>query len=160
MIINSNLILPAEAGYVSLVRHMAVLILRELDVIEVDIGDIELVIGEVCSNVVVHAYDKPGVKYQVDFNFSAEKVLIVVKDDGSGLEGECGKTPEPLQIGGYGIWLVKNIADKVQFKCPDNAPGTQVQAEIDLHYNSAKARKYAKELDNASVGQLTVTAGG
>jgi len=146
MIVNIKLDLPAEAAFIPAVRRQLDVLLQHMGVSDEDIYRAGLVLTEACSNVVQHAYDEPGHRYQVELEYYAERLVITVTDFGKGFD-VC-RVPEPLpgQIGGYGIYFMRESANKLDFSRPESA-GAKITAEICLHYQSDEALNFACELD-------------
>ena len=123
--------LPAEAEHVRLCRQIACLTLQHLNVEERDIEDIELALGELCTNVVRHAKVTPGCHYQVELELNEEKALITVSDRGVGFTPAITEEPTPTDSGGLGLWLVEQLTDRLDF-VSEAGEGTTIRAERKL----------------------------
>lgn len=165
MILKLALNLPEDGTYVRIARRLCRTLLDELGVADADTGDMELLIGELCSNVVRHAGDHDGT-YQVVMEFWADHADLTVIDTGAGFAfknvPEAGTVrPDTLaggeRIGGFGLGLVQMLADKLDFRRTD-PHGTTVHARVDLHYASPEAAQNAAALD-AGAASLTATTG-
>ena len=148
MIANVKLDLPTEAAFIPIVRRQVDVLLRHMGVSDDDIYRAGMVVTEACSNVVQHAYSEPGQRYQVELEYYPERLVVTVTDFGRGFDVCSVPEPSPGQIGGYGIYFIRESADKVEFGNPGDI-GTKVVAEICLHYRSDEALDFARDLDQA-----------
>ncbi|MBW3623964.1 MAG: ATP-binding protein [Armatimonadetes bacterium] len=124
--------LPAEAQHVRLCRQLVCLTLQHMRVEERDIEDIELALGELCTNVIRHARMTPGSKYQVELELMEDRALITVSDEGVGFIPNITVEPTPTESGGLGLWLVEQLTDKLEFQSLAGQ-GTKICAERQLH---------------------------
>ena len=72
--------------------------------------------GELCANSIQHAYEgKGGQPIQVSVRSSADSLVIEVEDFGKPFDAELYESPdlESLPDSGYGLYLVKSIADSL-----------------------------------------------
>ncbi|HUV05627.1 MAG TPA: ATP-binding protein [Armatimonadota bacterium] len=148
MIVNVKFDLPAEAVLIPVIRCQVDALLQHMGVTEDDVYRAGIVVTEACSNVVRHAYAEPGQRYRVELEYHAERLVVTVTDFGRGFDA-CD-VPEPSlgQIGGYGIYFMRESADKLEFSRPGGT-GTRIEAEICLHYRSDEALDFARELDRS-----------
>ena len=156
MILKLSLDLPEDAGFLTATRQIARILLRAMAVVETDVEDLELIIGELSTNVVRHAHSRQN-RYCLKMEFYAEEAVLIIEDKGSGFAPgdvpEPGERPDTLtggggeRIGGYGMRLVEALADKLEWK-PTNPHGTTVRAVVDLHYLTPEATERAKRLDS------------
>jgi serine/threonine-protein kinase RsbW len=124
--------LPAEAEHVRLCRQLVCLTLQHLKIEERDIDEMELALGELCTNVIRHAGMKPGSNYQVELELDEGKALITVRDRGVGFEPAITEEPTPTESGGLGLWLVEKLTDRLTFESAEGE-GTTIRAERKLH---------------------------
>ncbi len=84
-------------------------------------ADVALAVGEVCANVVVHAYrDRPRGTFVLDIKAERDCLRVRVVDDG------CGLSPRSDSPGaGYGLPLVAAIASGLELR-PSRSGGTDV----------------------------------
>jgi len=146
MIVNLKLDLPTEAAFIPIVRRQVDVLLQNMGVSDDDIYRAGMVVTEACSNVVQHAYSEPGRRYQVELEYYPERLVVTVTDFGTGFDIRSVPEPSPGQIGGYGIYFIRESADKVEFGNSGDT-GTKVVAEICLHYQSDEALDFACGLD-------------
>jgi anti-sigma regulatory factor (Ser/Thr protein kinase) len=93
-----------------------------------EVDELELTIGELCSNVVRHAELAPGKSYQVELELLEEAAFITITDKGVGFEPAITEEPTPTESGGLGLWLVGQLMDRLEFRQRDGN-GTVVCAE-------------------------------
>lgn len=140
MLFRLSLELPEDDAHIAIARLVARNLLEHLRVDPQDIDDIEVVIGELATNAVRHSKD---VRYRADLEFHSDHVIVTVSDNGSGFVPE--EIPPPgtlredahgdLRFGGFGLPLVRSLADRVQF-LPGEPQGTTVRAEKWLRYRN------------------------
>jgi serine/threonine-protein kinase RsbW len=91
---------------------------------------ISMAVREAAINAVLHgnAYD-PGKKVALDFESTGKDLVIVIRDQGHGLD--VSKIPDPLapenlmKTSGRGIFLIRSFMDEVEIH-PSNT-GTEVK---------------------------------
>jgi serine/threonine-protein kinase RsbW len=164
MILKLSLDLPDDGAYVQITRLLGRTLLEHLRVVDADIADLELLVGELCTNVIRHAQPSEG-RYRVTLEYLADRVELTVEDTGKGFSftdvPEAGtQRPDSLQggqrIGGFGMGLVQALADRLEFRRTD-PHGTTVRAEVELHYQTEAAAEKAAEMDASEGGQVTVS---
>ena len=164
MILKLTLTLPEDGAYVRITRRLARTLLEDMRVSDSDVGDLELLIGELCTNVIRHAHDHDGC-YEVRLEFHADRVDLTVVDTGQGFAfkdvPEAGSArPDTLtggeRIGGYGMGLVRALADRLEFRRSD-PHGTTVHAQIALHYPSTEDAQKAEALDRSPCAEVTAS---
>ena len=77
-----------------------------------------LAVGELCANCIQHAYEgRGGQPIQVSVRSSADSLVIEVEDFGKPFDADEYETPDldALPDSGYGLFLVKTIADSLSF---------------------------------------------
>ena len=168
MILKLSMDLPEDRDYLRLTRLLGRTLLEYLQADPQDITDTELLLGELCSNVIRHAHTCDG-RFRVSMEYYAERVVITVEDTGPGFSFKSvpavGSVRPDTQgggerIGGFGLQLVEALADRVEFHRTD-PHGTTVCAEKALHYQNDAAARHAVRLDDgAGGGDLTLNAPG
>jgi serine/threonine-protein kinase RsbW len=156
MILKLSLDLPEDHEYVRITRLLSRTLLDDLQVVSEDKDDIEIIVSELCTNVVRHAHSSKG-RYQLVIEYDRDKAVITVEDQGAGFIPEDApppgsRRPDHLtggeRIGGFGVPLVNALSDRIRFE-PTEPQGTKVQAEKRLHYESAQARRQAGRMDGS-----------
>ena len=75
-----------------------------------------LAVGELCANSIEHAYEgRGGQPIKVSVRSSDDSLVIEVEDFGKPFDAELYESPdfEAVPESGYGLFLVKAIADKL-----------------------------------------------
>ncbi len=111
--------IPAKAEYVSLGRLALAGLLRSCGGYSDDaVADLKLALTEACSNSVRHAYDHDDGKVHLEFTVHADRVTLLIRDEGGGFHEEdddcadCGSIPEiHLADGGMGISIIRAVVD-------------------------------------------------
>lgn len=85
-------------------------------------SDLELVLGEILSNSIRHAY-APGEKgrIEVGVELGSGEVILTVRDYGRAMDPASYRKPD-LAVpheGGYGIFLVGKLADEMKIESPE-----------------------------------------
>ncbi|MHB9124564.1 MAG: ATP-binding protein [Armatimonadota bacterium] len=145
MILRNTMQSMIESALVPVIRRMAIHPLKELGVIEEDVDRVATIITEACSNVVKYAYDGKG-EYRVDIEYRAGSLTVTVTDHGRGFDLAKIEPPKPGRIGGYGLSLIRESANKVDITSVENE-GTSVRAEVALRYRNESCREQALRLD-------------
>jgi anti-sigma regulatory factor (Ser/Thr protein kinase) len=123
---------PADPASVPQSRQRVAAHLRGAGVPEPMLYDITLVVSELVTNVVLHAYvgREPG-RVRVAVHFGLGELAVVVEDDGSGLR------PRPDSPGvGLGLPLMAHIAERLETRTTI-AGGTQIRVWFSLQSQDA-----------------------
>lgn len=86
-----------------------------------------LAVGELCANSIQHAYDgRGGEPIHVSVRSSADSLVIEVEDFGKPFDADLYEGPDldAAPDRGYGLFLVKTIADNLSFDV-DRERGTK-----------------------------------
>ena len=125
---------PEDTAYIGKVRQMGRTMLEHHATAQV-LDDIELVIGELCSNVTRHARSERGC-YRVEMEHRADRFIMLVADEGQGFVAHQFSPMGTLTVaedgteryGGFGLHLVDSLTDSLEIG--DNQPhGTTVRVE-------------------------------
>jgi len=83
-------------------------------------GNIIVAVTESVSNAIIHGNKlDESKKVSLDLSFSEKEITIEIEDQGSGYD--YNNVPDPTlpeninKIGGRGVFLIKNLSDKVAF---------------------------------------------
>jgi anti-sigma regulatory factor (Ser/Thr protein kinase) len=94
-----QMMLPAKAENVAVVRHALAALAGEVGMDEPGIADLKTVVTEACMNVVAHAYDgKPG-PLTVEAKPDGDGLTVVVRDDGRGIRPQTDVDKPSLRLG-------------------------------------------------------------
>ncbi len=163
MILRLSLDLPEDTSYIRTTRLLSRCLLEDIKVSRDSIEDVELIVTELCSNVIRHAQSKET-HFLVTLEYYKPQIVITVKDTGRGFsqedilpvgavrsDGDGGE-----RFGGYGISLLEGLSDKVDFTETD-PHGTTVRVEKNLHYETQEDANEAAERDKKGGGEVTAT---
>lgn len=163
MILRLSLDLPEDENYVGTARILSRSLLEDIKVTKPTIEDVEIIVGELCSNVIRHAHSKAK-HFLVNLEYYKPQVVITVTDTGRGFtqedvlpvgtsrpDGEGGE-----RLGGWGLSLLEGVSDRVEFTVTE-PHGTTVRVEKRLHYESEEDANEAAEMDTTSGGAVTVS---
>jgi serine/threonine-protein kinase RsbW len=92
--------LPAEPDSVPLARRSVAGLASELGMEEPALGDLRLVVTEVCANVVRHAYPREAGSFDIEAFPEGADLAVVVRDRGVGIRPKPpGRREDSLQMG-------------------------------------------------------------
>ena len=99
--------LPARSENLAVIRHAVGNVARQHGMGADGIADLQIVVTEACSNVVVHAYcDRPSGPLEVEASCEASDFGVAVRDCGRGFRTAAQET-EGLRLG---LALISTIA--------------------------------------------------
>ena len=87
--------------------------------------DTQLAVEEVITNIIKHGYKKPGGEIIVSSRISPERIEVQIMDTAprfnplSVPEPELDSTIEDRNIGGLGIFLIRQVMDEVSYRYED-----------------------------------------
>lgn len=117
MLIRLTWDLPAEASHVSLCRRTVRLLLEHSEILQDDVDDVELILGELCANVVRHAYDHQSGRYTVEAALDGLEFCVAVTDQGRSFDtSRLSGAPQFTEAGGMGFFLMNRFSDRVQIR--------------------------------------------
>ncbi len=122
-----ELILPARAENVAVVRHAVGGLGDALDVPDSALADVKLAVTEACTNVVVHAYpdEEPG-PMTVRAQVGPDELTVTVSDEGRGI------LPRPDSPGlGLGLPLIATLTSSLELGTNERDE-TEVRMTFDL----------------------------
>jgi len=100
--------LPCAPASVALARRALSDELRAAGIFDHAVSDAVLVISELLSNAILHAYPLPGEVLQVAWVVGAASVELAVSDGGSATTPHAGH-PAPSAVGGRGLRIVEDL---------------------------------------------------
>ncbi|HEX5324918.1 MAG TPA: ATP-binding protein [Capsulimonadaceae bacterium] len=161
MILNLSLDLPEDGYYLRIARLLSRALLANLKVIEQDIDDIEIVVGELCANVLRHAGSQEG-RFRIQFEYYDDRIQIVVEDTGSGFSAhklapvgsERADFDGGRRLGGFGLKIIESLSDHLEFH-PNDPHGTTATAIKAIHYANDEDAAEAAAI-NASSREMTI----
>jgi anti-sigma regulatory factor (Ser/Thr protein kinase) len=158
MILRLLLSLPEDTAYIQTARHLSRCLLEDIKVERPIIDEVGIIVGELCTNVISHAESK-ATHFLVTLEYYKPQVVITVEDEGRGFVREDvppmgSSRPDGAggeRIGGYGLFLLDGLSDKVDFTM--TVPhGTTVRVEKALRYETQADADEAVERDTGSSG--------
>lgn len=138
--------LPEDKVYVSTLRKTISCLLDGVGVAKSDVEDIELILGELATNVVSHARSDAG--YRVGVEWRPDRLWLTVTDQGVGFSPTDLSSPgterpfegspdaDKKRFGGWGLPLVSHLADRLEI-LPRIPHGTTVRVEKRLQPSGA-----------------------
>lgn len=94
-----QIILPAKAENVAVVRHALAGLAEEIGMNEPGLADLKTVVTEACMNVVAHAYQDEAGPLLVEAKPDDEGLTVVVRDEGEGIRPRADVDQPSLRLG-------------------------------------------------------------
>ena len=124
---------PAKADYLLLARLALAGLARRVPMDEEVLADLKLAVTEACGNAVRHAYAEGEGRVGVAFVVAADRLEMIVEDDGSGLAlslddpspAALEPEPEPFESG-MGMAIIRAIVDELEVRDGSDGRGTVV----------------------------------
>jgi serine/threonine-protein kinase RsbW len=108
------------------------LLLEHNQIVVEDIDDVELIVGELCANVIRHAYDHASGRYAVEAALDGAELCISVSDSGRGFDSAAlPEEPQFTAAGGMGFFLMNRFSDRMRFHAVDGG-GSAIVAHRSL----------------------------
>lgn len=101
--------LPCAPASVGVARRALCDDLRSAGVPDLAVRDAALVVSELLSNAILHAYPLPGERLQVTWSVNGGTVEVAVSDGGSATMPHAGHPPESA-VGGRGLAIVAHLS--------------------------------------------------
>ena len=119
--------LPNELGYERIAMECSASFAKMFGLQKERIEDLKTAVSEACLNAMEHGNKgRPEARVVITMNYEDDAINVAVKDEGNGLkelpqapdiDGKINKLESPR---GLGIFLIKQLVDKVDFhKRPD-----------------------------------------
>ena len=95
--------------------------LKPLPIDRMVVYQVMLAVEEACANAVEHALgNDPSKQFQVELNYEPRQIVVTLRHDGIPFDPTRVSLPKkidnPLAMKGFGIFLLKNLMDSVEFK--------------------------------------------
>ena len=100
--------LPCAPASVALARRVLSEELTAAGIFDYAVSDAALVISELLSNAILHAYPLPGERLQVAWSVNGSSVEVAVSDGGSATMPQAGH-PSPSAVSGRGLSIVEHL---------------------------------------------------
>ncbi len=124
---NVRLSLANRPENVLLVRELLTGLAETIELDRTDLNDIRTAVTEACNNVVLHAYGGEEGPLEVEVYGSADKVEVVVRDHGRGIQPRI-RPPEEMALG-IGLNVIQALVRSVEFRDSEGS-GTEVRMEF------------------------------
>ena len=112
---------PAETSILEKIGNIAADLGSKIGFSEIEIGDLQLALDEVCSNTIIHGLKQnPALNFKMVINLQADEIEILIHESGATFNLEDIKQPDinaPLEerpIGGLGIFMAHKVMDLVE----------------------------------------------
>lgn len=94
-----QMILPAKAENVVVVRHALAGLAEEIGMDEPGLADLKTVVTEACMNVVAHAYQGEPGPLSVEAKPDEDGLTVIVRDEGAGIKPQADVETSSLRLG-------------------------------------------------------------
>lgn len=115
--------IPAQLPYIHILSRCACALLENVENLaepEVVLYNLELAIQEIGVNIATHAYTGSGGRIQMSATLDPQPLRIVITLQDTGQPFDPSQVPTPrfgeLQEHGYGLFLVHQLMDKVEYR--------------------------------------------
>jgi serine/threonine-protein kinase RsbW len=162
MILRLSLDLPEDTTYIRTTRLLSRCLLEDIKASPQTVEDVELIVTELCSNVIRHAQSKET-HFLVTLEYYKPQVVITVTDTGAGFSQTdlppVGSKRKDFdggeRLGGFGMVLLEGLSDKVDYT-ETNPHGTTVRVEKKLQYATQGDADEAADRDKTG-GEVTAS---
>ena len=114
---NRSVRFPNSRAYVGVARRTAIEFARTLGLPEPKIEELSYAIGEALANAVEHGFrERTYFAVRVWHAPDEAAIVVEVEDDGRGFDPEAVDDPEENAARGYGISIMRAMADRVSFE--------------------------------------------
>ncbi len=119
------------AEYMSVIRLTTSAVASKIGFDIEEIDDIKVSIGEACTNIIKHGLNEGIDSFDIEYNIYTDKLIISVKDNGSGFDTSKIKEPnidnniDQLDDSGLGIFIIKSLMDQVEINS-SSEHGTEI----------------------------------
>jgi anti-sigma regulatory factor (Ser/Thr protein kinase) len=146
-----QIILPAKAENVAVVRHALAGLAEEVGMEEPGVADLKTVVTEACMNVVAHAYqDGPG-PLMVEAKPDEEGLTVVVRDEGAGIRPKADVDQPSLRLG---LSLIAALSSSFAISGGLDR-GTEVTMRLPLHTDGSNDDGAQVAIEPARAADLT-----
>jgi anti-sigma regulatory factor (Ser/Thr protein kinase) len=120
---------PAKSDYLLLARLALSGLARDGRIDDELLADLKLAVTEACGDAVRHAYPDGEGEVSVSYLVDGEVLVILVEDQGAGIQEEeraPDEIEQPLE-GGMGMSIMRAIVDQLEIGAGADGRGTVVQ---------------------------------
>jgi serine/threonine-protein kinase RsbW len=120
--------IPRSCEFVRVARKTAGALAHQLRFTLPDVQDIELAVGEACTNAIEHVGEQCP-EILLLFSLHEEQLVMEVIDNGPGFDPAqvFPANVEDETIGGLGLLVIRSLMDELEIKCDPEAGGTRVR---------------------------------
>ena len=115
--------IPAQLPYIHILSRCVCALLENVENLaepEITLYNLELAIQEISVNIVTHAYSEVGGRIQMSATLDQQPLRIIIMLQDTGHPFDPNQVPTPrfgeLQEHGYGLFLVHELMDKVEYR--------------------------------------------
>ena len=118
-----ELTVPGKVVYLSKIRKFIKEKATEMGLEEKIVGELQVAINEVCTNIMEHGYN-PGRDKEINLKVKVQgaRFLVTILDHGKSFDPSAVELPDKDVLiakkkpRGYGIYLIKKIMDKLEYQ--------------------------------------------
>ncbi|MEJ2207520.1 MAG: ATP-binding protein [Anaerolineae bacterium] len=131
----AELSLWAEPSDLVDIRHFVQQAGHDLGLDDAAIYALELAVDEACTNVIMHAYEGRGGRLELHIDIVDDHIEVVIRDWGQTFDPSAIPAPDvdaPLEqrpIGGVGLFLMRQMMDRVDFQFSETDGNTLTMAK-------------------------------
>lgn len=111
-----RLTLPAVAENLSVVRQAMTGIAQFAEIDPALLADVKMAVSEACSNAIQHAYDDERGVLEVDASVEGGRLLVSVRDHGSGMRPRIAHPESGSEALGLGLPLIAALSDGFEIR--------------------------------------------
>lgn len=129
---------PGHGSSLRPIRIIVTDLARQLGFPEEEVAKIEMAVDEACSNVLEHAYGTernwlwkhPNPEIRLTIQTEGDRLIIQINDDGKRFDfaayrpGNILERIRAMRSGGYGIAIMRQFMDEVQYSSDDASGNT------------------------------------
>jgi len=135
IITGNTMIIPSNQEFLAEVDIFLEGILRGYGVDESRVADIAISVSELVNNAIHHAHHKDTQKtIAIEINKDKEDIVITITDQGTGFNPDDINDPlaeeNLLKDTGRGLFIVKSLMDKVDFKITDKGTSVTITKSV------------------------------
>lgn len=114
---NASVRYPNSPAYVATARRTALEAARKLGLPQSKLDELGYAIGEALANAVEHGFrERTYFAVRVRHSSRENAVVVEVEDDGGGFDPADITAPEVSALRGYGLTIMRAMADRVSFE--------------------------------------------
>ena len=147
-----QMMLPAKAENIAVVRHALAGLAEELGMDEAGLADLKTVVTEACMNVVLHAYHGEPGPLSVEARPDEDGLTVIVRDQGTGIRPQADAHQHSLRLG---LALIAALSRSFAISGGFDR-GTEVTMRLPLHGSGADGRGEPLTIKTAAQTQVVI----